>query len=222
MTDLAAAITDYWDAAAASFDDEPDHGLRTAPTRTAWARLLADWMPQGPVHVLDIGCGTGSLSLLLAQAGHRVTGVDLAPRMIDAARAKLAAAGLPGRFLVGDAAAPPTGEEQFDVLLARHLVWTLPDPRAALREWILRLRPGGRLILVEGRWRQTAQPETPYVPHADALPWHGGIGAQELAAEVEPLVAEVRIHPLSDEPDLWGGPVTDERYALIAHRLRRA
>nr|WP_237291328.1 class I SAM-dependent methyltransferase [Streptomyces sp. Sge12] len=53
------------------------------------------------VGLLDVGGGTG--------AGHRVTGVDLAPRMVERARAKLAAAGLEGRFLVGDAAAPPTG-----------------------------------------------------------------------------------------------------------------
>jgi 2-polyprenyl-3-methyl-5-hydroxy-6-metoxy-1,4-benzoquinol methylase len=53
--------------------------------------------------VLDVGCGTGSLSALLAAAGHRVTGVDLAPRMIEQARAKLAAAvsSLACVFIVG-------------------------------------------------------------------------------------------------------------------------
>jgi ubiquinone/menaquinone biosynthesis C-methylase UbiE len=54
--------------------------------------------------------------------------------MVEQARAKLAARGLAGRFLVGDASAPPTGDERFDVLLTRHLLWTLPDPRAALQE----------------------------------------------------------------------------------------
>jgi ubiquinone/menaquinone biosynthesis C-methylase UbiE len=88
--------------------------------------------------VLDVGCGTGSLSHLIAEAGHRVTGVDLSPRMVEQARTKLAAADLEGRFLVGDAALPPTGEERFDVLLSRHLVWTLPDPKAALNEWASR------------------------------------------------------------------------------------
>jgi len=216
MSHESAAIARYWDAAAASFDDEPDHGLRAESTRLAWVRRVESWVRGGPVDVLDVGCGTGSLALLLARAGHRVTGVDLAPRMVEAARGKLARAGLPGRFLVGDAAAPPTGGSRFDVVLCRHLVWTLPDPEAALREWVGRLRPGGRLVLVEGRWRESGQSGVPYVDGAGPLPWAGGVGADALAAAVRPLVAELRIEPLSGQPELWGGPVDDERYALVA------
>ncbi|KOU63086.1 SAM-dependent methyltransferase [Streptomyces sp. WM4235] len=217
MTDRTAMITAYWDAAAATFDDEPDHGMTDANTRAAWARLLGSVMPNNPVDVLDIGCGTGSVSLLLAQAGHRLTGVDLAPRMVEEASAKFQSAGLEGRFLVGDALRPPTGEQRFDVVLSRHLVWTLPDPEAALREWVTRLRPGGRLVLVEGRWREAGQSGVPYVAGAESLPWNGGIGAEDLASAVRPLAARVRIEPLSNHPDLWGGPVDDERYALIAY-----
>ncbi|MER7766827.1 class I SAM-dependent methyltransferase [Kitasatospora sp. NPDC096140] len=211
-----AAIAEYWDAAAAGFDEEPDHGLRAGHTRSAWARLLRTWVPSGPLDVLDVGCGTGSLSLLLAEAGHRVTGVDLSPRMVEQAGRKLSGAGLSGRFLVGDAAAPPTGGEAFDVVLSRHLVWTLPDPEAALREWVHRLRPGGRLVLVEGRWRESGQAGVPYVAGAELLPWNGGVAAEHLASVVRPLVADLRIEPLSGNADLWGGPVDDERYAVIA------
>ncbi|MEV0303080.1 class I SAM-dependent methyltransferase [Streptomyces prasinus] len=212
----SAAITAYWDAAADTFDDEPDHGLTAEHTHTAWATRLTSWLPATPVSVLDVGCGTGSLSKLLAEAGHHVTGVDLAPKMIEQAQEKLRAAGLEGRFLVGDAANPPTGDERFDVLLSRHLVWTLPDPQAALREWTARLRPGGLLIMVEGRWREAGQSGVPYVVGAETLPWHGGITADDLTAAVRPLTADVRVEDLTDDPDLWGGPVTDERYALIA------
>ncbi|WP_418961054.1 class I SAM-dependent methyltransferase [Streptomyces tritici] len=215
-----AEITAYWDAAAAAFDEEPDHGLRAAPTRTAWAARLLSWVGAeeggAGLDVLDVGCGTGSLSLLLAGAGHRVTGVDLAPRMVERARAKLHAAGLPARFLVGDAAQPPTGTARYDVVLCRHLVWTLPDPAAALREWVARLRPGGRLILVEGRWREAGEGAAPYVPGAASLPWNGGVTAAELSAAVRPLVAALRTEPLSGASELWGGPVDDERYALVA------
>ncbi|MFF4445751.1 class I SAM-dependent methyltransferase [Streptomyces sp. NPDC001502] len=216
MSEPTRAITEYWDAAAAAFDDEPDHGLRQEHTRAAWARLLRSWLPAGPADVLDVGCGTGSLSLLLAEAGHRVTGVDLAPRMVERAEAKLAAAGLAVRFLVGDAADPPTGHERYDVLLCRHLLWTLPDPGAALRAWVARLGPGGRLVLVEGRWREAGESGVPYVAGAGSLPWNGGVTAGDLAAAVRPLVSGLWIEPLGDDTELWGGPVTDERYALIA------
>ncbi|MFD9335030.1 class I SAM-dependent methyltransferase [Streptomyces sp. NPDC060028] len=213
----SAAIAAYWNDAAPDFDDAPDHGLRDEVTRSAWQERLFSWAPTAPAEVLDVGCGTGSLSLLLAESGHRVTGVDLAPRMVDQARAKLTAAGHQARFLVGDAAVPPTGDQQFDLLLSRHLLWTLPDPRAALREWVARIRPGGTLVLVEGRWREAGQAGVAYVAGAEALPWHGGIGAEELTAVVRPLVTDLRTDDLSSSPDLWGGPVTDERYALIAH-----
>ncbi|MDX3534503.1 class I SAM-dependent methyltransferase [Streptomyces sp. MB09-01] len=216
MTDRTELITAYWDAAAATFDEQPDHGLRTDDTRAAWARLLRSVMPDHPVDVLDIGCGTGSVSLLLAESGHRPTGVDLAPRMIEQARTKFETAGFAGRFLIGDAMAPPTGEELFDVVLSRHLVWTLPDPETALREWVTRVRPGGRLVLVEGRWGEAGQKEAPYVAGAESLPWNGGLSAEALAAAVRPLAARVRVELLSGNPDLWGGPVDDERYVLVA------
>ncbi|MEV4949365.1 class I SAM-dependent methyltransferase [Streptomyces sp. NPDC053755] len=217
MTDITSAITRYWDDAASAFDAEPDHGLLHEPTRRAWARLLERMAPSEPADVLDVGCGTGSLSLLLAAAGHRVTGVDVAPRMIERARAKLSAAGLEGRFLLGDAAAPPVGDECFDAVIARHLVWTLPDPVGALRAWVARLRPGGRLLLVEGRWREAGESGPAYVAGADALPWHGGIGAADLAEAVRPLVSGVHVEPLGDRAELWAGPVYGERYALVAH-----
>ncbi|MGP3966620.1 class I SAM-dependent methyltransferase [Streptomyces sp. 6N223] len=224
MSGQSAAIADFWNAAASSFDEEPDHGLRADSTRGAWADLLRSCMPAPPAEVLDVGCGTGSLSLLLAQAGHRVTGVDLSSEMIEKARAKLAAARAEARLLVGDAARPPTGGRLFDVVLCRHLVWTLPDPEATLRRWVGLLREGGRLVLVEGQWRREAgeggeagESARPYVAGAgaDALPWLGGISAADLAACVRPLVADLRVESLSGIPELWGGPVADERYIVI-------
>ncbi|WP_035850684.1 class I SAM-dependent methyltransferase [Kitasatospora azatica] len=218
MTALTGAIAAYWNAAAPAFDQEPDHGLRAAATRAAWAARLAGWLPAAPSEVLDLGCGTGSLTLLAAEAGHRVTGVDCAEAMVEQARAKLAAAGHGDAvLLVGDAARPPVAAAAFDVVLVRHLLWTLPDPHAALRAWTERLRPGGRLVLVEGRWRQPAEPVA-YVPGADKLPWSGGVGAEALAEAVGELGLTARVEQLATEPELWGHPVDDERYALVAER----
>lgn len=95
-------------------------------------------------------------------------------------------------------------------------MWTLPEPEAALREWLSRLRPGGTLVLIEGRWREAGQAGVPYVAGAETLPWHRGVSAVDLAAVLRPSVADLRIEDLSGNADLWGGPVADERFALIA------
>lgn len=201
---LPTADAAYWEAAAASFDEEPDHGLRDPAVRAAWAARLRSWLPSAPGAVLDLGCGTGSLSLLAAEQGHRVTGIDRSARMIERARTKLA--GRDAAFLVGDAAEPPVGERRFDAVLVRHVLWALPDPAAALRHWAGLLTPGGRLVLVEGRWGE-----------ADPI----GLPADELTALVEPLAARTRVESLAHDPALWGKEVTDERYVLIADLPRR-
>ena len=97
-------MTDDWDALADTFDDEPDHGLRDPAVRDAWWRALAPRLPAPPAAVADLACGTGSLSLLLAEQGDEVTGVDRAPRMLERAEAK---AGDRAAFLLGDVSAPP-------------------------------------------------------------------------------------------------------------------
>jgi SAM-dependent methyltransferase len=188
-----------WDAEAAGFDQEPDHGLRDPVVRAAWAERLRDWLPPRSSDVLDLGCGTGSLSLLAAEQGHRVTGVDASPAMVDLARAKLA--GRDAVFLLGDAAAPPVGEQLYDTVLVRHVLWTLPDPGRALRHWRGLLRPGGRLVLVEGVWG-TVSPV--------------GIPADRLEGLVTPLAGQVRVERLSQDAQLWGRDVADERYVVVA------
>ncbi|GGS01431.1 SAM-dependent methyltransferase [Streptomyces aureoverticillatus] len=187
-----------WDAQAPDFDEEPDHGLRDPLVRAAWADRLADWLPDEPGDVLDVGCGTGSLSLLAAERGHRVTAVDLSAEMVARARQKLAEHG--ARVLVGDAARPPVGEHRFDVVLARHVLWMLPDLEATLRHWHSLLRPGGRLILIEGVWG-TVSPV--------------GIPATELIRALAPLVPHTHSERLSGDPRLWGRTVEDERYAVV-------
>ena len=194
----AADVRAYWDAEAAGFDEAADHGLRDPQVRGAWGRLLREHLPEPPAEVLDLGCGTGTLTVLLAEGGHRVHGVDLAPAMVAAARAKIAASGTTATVEVGDASDPPGRAGAYDVVLTRHVLWALPDPSAALSRWVRLLRPGGRLLLVEGRW------------------WTGGgLTAAETRRLLAPYAPRVQTVPLSD-PLLWGGPVEDERYLCVA------
>jgi len=203
-----------WDEVADDFDDQPDHGLIDPEVRGAWIALLRAVLPAGPCQVADLGCGTGTLSVLLAGLGHRVHGIDLSTRMLDRAVAKsdglrharspraalprAAVAGAGATFARGDAARPPLRARSFDVVLARHVLWTLPEPAEVLTRWATLLAPDGRLVLIEGRWSTGA-----------------GIEAARLRDLVRPLCGDPEVRPLSD-PRYWGGPITDERYALVA------
>jgi len=198
MPGMADSVRDYWDTQAPTFDDEADHGLRDLDVREAWRDLLLPLLPRVPATVADLGCGTGSLSVLLAEAGYDVRGVDLSARMVEAAIAKAAAAGVAVELQQADAADPPFQAGSCDVVLARHVVWALPDPDAAMGRWVDLLRPNGHLILVEGSW---------------------STGAGLTAAACEALVLRHRtsatVRQLR-EPLLWGGPVDDERYLLVS------
>jgi SAM-dependent methyltransferase len=80
----------------------------------ALAKVVDDGAMKGP-RVLDVGCGSGTLSLELARRGFEVMGVDISGVAIEQARAKAAAAGLPVRFEVGDARELLAG--QFDSIV---------------------------------------------------------------------------------------------------------
>lgn len=186
-----------WDAEAAAFDGPADHGLRDPAVRAAWRRLLADALPPPPAVVADLGCGTGTLSLLLAESGHWVDGIDFSPAMVARAEAKLAGVE-PATVALGDAADPDLPSGSYDVVLCRHVLWAVPDPVTTLTRWRDLLVPGGRLVLVEGSWATGA-----------------GLTAARTAELVRGAGLTPTVRPL-DDPALWGGPTDDERYLVTA------
>jgi ubiquinone/menaquinone biosynthesis C-methylase UbiE len=136
----------WWDEDAATYDNAPGHHPPTAAEHAAWRATMADLLPAPPARVLDCGAGTGFLSLLAARLGHRVTAVDLSSQMLrrleEAARREV----LTIETVEGRAEDVPAG--RFDAVMERHLLWTLPDPAAALGAWRRAVRGGGRLVLV--------------------------------------------------------------------------
>ena len=185
-----------WDDEAAGFDEPADHGLRDPAVRDAWREVLLDALPPAPARVADLGCGTATLSLLLAEAGYVVDGVDFSPAMVERARAKVA-----GRTDVtvveGDAATPPLPAASYDAVLCRHVLWALPDQVAVLGRWVDLLVPGGRLVLVEGSWTTGA-----------------GLTADATLALLRAAGRPATARPLTD-PALWGRAITDERYLVV-------
>ena len=145
-------IRRFWDDDAAMYDDSPGHRPRDPAVAAAWAAAMADLLPPPPARILDCGAGTGFLSLIAARAGHHVTALDLSPKMLDQLATSAAAEGLENTTVAAAAAAPDAAATgPFDAVMERHLLWTLPDPRAALEAWRASA-PEGRLVVVESVW----------------------------------------------------------------------
>jgi SAM-dependent methyltransferase len=155
---------DYWEARAQRFASEGaglaavcSYGMPEFYNKVIdfCQRLaLEPWLKPTPTErVLDVGCGVGRWSRLLASRGARVTGIDLSPTMIEQAKARTVRAGLMDRcrFLTQDLAALDAGE-RFDMILGVTVLQHILDPEA-LRSAVTRmadhLADGGRMVLLE-------------------------------------------------------------------------
>jgi 2-polyprenyl-6-hydroxyphenyl methylase/3-demethylubiquinone-9 3-methyltransferase len=97
--------------------------------------------------VADIGCGAGTQSLLWAELGHVVNGLDVNAPLIEVARKRAAEAGFSVHFNVGTATALPYSDDSMDVCLLPELLEHVPDWQACLNEAVRVLKPGGLLYL---------------------------------------------------------------------------
>ena len=195
MTDVVKQqVAAHWDRRAPHFDEDFGHSIRTPAERAAWDRIL-DLVLAGrsALDALDAGCGTGFLAFELAARGHRVIGVDFAPAMLAEARRKAAARGVSIRFEEADAEQLPFTPGSFDLAISRHLLWTLQHPEAAIDGWIRVLRPGGRLVVVDGQFDASATPPSAenartsqeYAAVGNQLPFLGGRSRQEIETLLE-------------------------------------
>jgi len=143
-------IREYWSSRAPSFDLSPGHEIFGDDERHAWHTLIERHLgPGAGRRALDLASGTGVISRLLCESGYAVTGLDFSEPMIERARAKAKARTLDATYVVGDAEDTRLPDNTFDAIMTRHLVWTLPDPAAAFRDWHRVLKPGGRLLIVD-------------------------------------------------------------------------
>jgi ubiquinone/menaquinone biosynthesis C-methylase UbiE len=191
IDEVKQQVAAHWDRRAAHFDEDFGHSIKTTAERAAWDRILDLVVPSGPLDALDVGCGTGFLSLELSRRGHRVVGVDLAPTMLELAGQKAKAQGPAVRLEAADAENLPYPAGSFDLVISRHVLWTLPHPQAAVDDWLRVLRPGGRLAIIDGAQyndasappqRENARTSAEYAAVGDRLPFYGGRPRDEIEA----------------------------------------
>jgi tocopherol O-methyltransferase len=126
---------------------------------------LLEWSGVDQPHrILDVGCGIGGSSLVLADRyGAAVTGITLSPvqRQRAGERARQAPSGERVDFVVGDAMAMPFAADQFDLVWSLESGEHMPDKRRFLQECLRVLRPGGRLVLATWCHREDEPPAPP-------------------------------------------------------------
>lgn len=147
-------IAEYWNESSKEYDTHPGHGMGGDDEKQAWLKFLKEIIPEGTKKILDVGCGTGFLTVLLAELGYTIKGVDLSEGMQADAKKKVKEGGFEDRvtFAIGDAEELNEDSDTYDVVINRHLLWTLPHPYEAIDEWLRVTRSGGSVIVIDGDW----------------------------------------------------------------------
>ena len=139
-------IVSYWEKRSQDFLEHKRAELHSSMAER-WLYEIKKQIPRDrTLGILDVGCGAGFFSVLLAKEGYQVTGVDLTPDMVENARILASEEKTACEFLVMDAENLRFEDESFDVVISRNLTWTLPDVKRAYREWVRVLKKGGTLL----------------------------------------------------------------------------
>jgi SAM-dependent methyltransferase len=102
---------------------------------------------QPGVKVLDVACGSGNLAIPAARAGAEVTGVDIAPNLLEQARRRAEAESLTAKFDEGDAEKLPYADASFDVVMSMFGAMFAPRPELVAAELARVCRPGGTIAM---------------------------------------------------------------------------
>jgi ubiquinone/menaquinone biosynthesis C-methylase UbiE len=131
-----------------TYDGNPLQWFFFHPTHQMVLEMIAE--PGG--RILDVGCGTGQFAALALEhrPGITVTGLDLSRKMLAKAHGRLANGRRSFRMVQGDSHSLPFADGSFDIVTCAHSFHHYPDQARVVREMHRVLRPGGRVIIVDG------------------------------------------------------------------------
>lgn len=196
-----ADIVGHWNQDAQNYGNIIDEELRSF-RKEAWKKIFVENWPQGGNDVLDLGCGPGFFSILLAEMGMQVTGIDCAENMVALARENARKWDVSAEFLLMECEKLCFPENSFDVIVSRNVTWTMQIPETVYQSCRKLLRPGGKLMVFDANWyRHLLDPELAAEVrkrYKQCIKIYGDAfeGDQELTGkfspEVLPLTAQVR------------------------------
>ena len=187
--DRKEQIVHYWEKRSESFLEQRRSELAN-PIAKRWMKEIEKQIPAGRrLKILDVGCGAGFFSILLAKEGHEVFGIDLTPEMIENAIQLAEEENADCCFQVMDAENPMFADETFDVVISRNLTWTLPNAEHAYGEWMRVLKTGGVLLNFDANYGKEDVADTKGLPEAHA---HFKVG-NEMLEECERIKSQLPI-----------------------------
>ena len=187
--DRKEQIVHYWEKRSESFLEQRRSELAN-PIAKRWMKEIEKQIPAGRrLKILDVGCGAGFFSILLAKEGHEVFGIDLTPEMIENAIQLAEEENADCCFQVMDAENPMFADETFDVVISRNLTWTLPNAEHAYGEWMRVLKTGGVLLNFDANYGKEDVADTKGLPEAHA---HFKVG-NEMLEECERIKSQLSI-----------------------------
>ena len=149
--------------------------------------------------VLDVACGSGNLSIPAARAGAIVTGIDIAPNLLETARERALAEGLDIKFDEGDAEQLPYADASFDVVVTMFGAMFAPQPDRTTAELLRVCRPGGRIAMANwtatgfiGQMFKTTAAHVPPPNFPSPLLWGNSATVRE---RLQKDVAEIKLTP---------------------------
>jgi SAM-dependent methyltransferase len=144
--------------------------------------------------------------------------------MLNVARQKAEQLRLNVRWRVENGASVEDGDATYDLVIARHVIWVLPDPACGTQEWLRVLRPGGRLALIEGKWGSEESKSTTKDAIRNALAGvlnvDSGVirfffGKTKLSNFLADKLNDWKYHHLQSQLPFSGGPSVEKLVAFL-------
>ena len=215
MEKLNRRIENYWDERSADFSKARRLEL-DGDNAVAWRGIFKKNLPVGKLKILDVGTGAGFFAAILSDLGHKVIGVDMSTKMLGEAEKNLRELNLSAEFKSMNAQALDFDDGTFDAVVTRNLTWTLPDVKAAYREWFRVLKVGGVLMNFDSDYGDTN--------FLRGLNTHREVGANLLSecdAIKDALTISTRRRPMWDAGFLEGINFSVRLYDDISPVVRR-